>query len=430
MSKNIVFVGGAALAALLLAMFVPSFFGVTATWASRFGWGVVVALPVALLSFLGLHFENKDGKAATEAVKQDFGRLKRDYVKLKDSVEESRNKVVQVTSLINTLSGIAKATNQSLETKKVITFIMDILQRQLGAKKASLWLVDPETGKIDFEDGIGWKDDEKAEAEVTMGRGVIGHSIANGLYLDRVIIRQDPTLAALKKDTGVPSILCSPLLHNNEAIGALNIEDVDRRRHADSKDDSRLMVFVSSLAAMAIKNARMFGETRDRANTDGLTKLYTHRYFQDAFDAELRRADRYGDFVSIILTDIDHFKKFNDTYGHQIGDLVLKETADVFKQAVREMDIVARYGGEEFTIVLPQTNKTGAVKLADRLRQAVEKREYQTEKGVLHVTISLGVSTFPVDARDKTELIKLADQALYGAKEGGRNCVRFHRPQA
>lgn len=430
MTKNIAFVAGAAILALLLAVFAPSFFGVTASWSNRFAWGLIVAIPAGVMAFLGVHFEQKEGKEAVAAVRQDMGRLKRDYVKLKDSVEASRHKVVQVTSLINTLSGIAKATNQSLETKKVITFVMDILQRQLGARKASLWLVDPETGKIDFEDGIGWKEDDKAEAEVTMGRGPIGHSIANGIYLDRVIIRQDPTLAALKKDAGVPSIMCSPLLHNNEAIGALNIEEVDRKRHADSKDDSRLMEFVASLAAMAIKNARMFGETRERANTDGLTKLFTHRYFQDAFDAELRRADRYGDFVSIILTDIDHFKKFNDTYGHQIGDLVLKETAQVFKQAVREMDIVARYGGEEFTIVLPQTNKTGAVKLADRLRQAVEKRAYETEKGTLHVTISLGVSTFPVDAREKTQLIKLADQALYGAKEGGRNCVRFHRPQA
>jgi len=429
MSKNVVFVAGAALVALMLAMFAPSFFGISAPLQHRFAWGLIVAVPAAGLAFLGVHFENKDAKASNDVIMQDFGRLKRDYVKLKDSVEESRHKVVQVTSLINTLSSIAKATNQSLESKKVIGFVMEILQRQLGAKRASLWLVDPETGKVEFEDGTGWTESDRTEAEVVIGRGVVGHAIANGLYLDRSIVKQDPTLAGLKKDGAVPSVMCSPLIHNNEVIGALNVEEVDRRRHTDSKDDSRLMEFVASLAAMAIKNARMFGETRERANTDGLTKLFTHRYFQDAFDADLRRADRYGDFVSLILTDIDHFKKFNDTYGHQIGDLVLKETAGVFKQAVREMDICARYGGEEFVIVLPQTNKTGAVKLADRLRQFVEGRDYTTDKGILHVTISLGVATFPVDAREKPTLIKLADQALYAAKEGGRNCVRFHRPQ-
>jgi two-component system cell cycle response regulator len=187
----------------------------------------------------------------------------------------------------------------------------------------------------------------------------------------------------------------------------------------------RLLEFVASLAAMAIKNARVFSEARDRANTDGLTRLATHRHFQDTFDAELRRAERYGDFLSVVITDIDHFKKFNDTYGHQIGDLVLRETAAVFRAAVRDMDLVARYGGEEFACILPNTNKAGAVKLAERLRQAVEARQYQTERGVLRVAISLGVATFPVDAKEKVQLIKLADGALYQAKESGRNRVCY-----
>jgi two-component system, cell cycle response regulator len=144
----------------------------------------------------------------------------------------------------------------------------------------------------------------------------------------------------------------------------------------------------------------------------------------------MRRAERYGGCCSLILTDIDHFKKFNDTHGHQIGDLVLRETAACFKAAGLDKDaMLARYGGEEFVVVLPQVAKADAAHVAELLRRAVEAREYATDKGVLKVTISLGVSSFPEDARRKPQLIESADHALYRAKHAGRNRVQVAGPE-
>jgi two-component system cell cycle response regulator len=137
----------------------------------------------------------------------------------------------------------------------------------------------------------------------------------------------------------------------------------------------------------------------------------------------LGRADRHNFPVSLILTDIDHFKKVNDTYGHPIGDEVLRRVAAILNARARKIDIVARYGGEEFAIVLEGTDKAGARQLAERIRVEVAQQAFPTGKGkaTFQATLSLGVASYPEDARAKEEIIALADQSLYAAKHGGRN---------
>jgi diguanylate cyclase (GGDEF)-like protein len=160
------------------------------------------------------------------------------------------------------------------------------------------------------------------------------------------------------------------------------------------------------------------------ANRDGLTGLYNHRYFHEKLSQDFLRAKRYHEYLSCILFDIDHFKKFNDTYGHQTGDVVLKALASVIERSTRESDVAARYGGEEFAIVLYHTDRRAAYEAAERLRQAVESNEVEDNGNVLRVTISLGIATFPHEKiHDSKELIEYADQALYKAKENGRNRV-------
>lgn len=158
------------------------------------------------------------------------------------------------------------------------------------------------------------------------------------------------------------------------------------------------------------------------AITDGLTGLFVHRYFQGALERELIRAKRYGTETSLLLFDIDHFKKFNDTYGHQMGDVVIAEVAGIVRGTIRDnLDIASRYGGEEFTVILPETATKQAFFVAERLRHAVEAHNFRNGDTVVKVTISIGVSTFPVHSMERLELIRLADEALYRSKEGGRN---------
>jgi diguanylate cyclase (GGDEF)-like protein len=165
-------------------------------------------------------------------------------------------------------------------------------------------------------------------------------------------------------------------------------------------------------------------QLQEMANRDGLTGLYNHRYFHEQLSQDFLRAKRYHENLSCILFDIDFFKKFNDTYGHQTGDVVLKALATVIQRATRESDLAARYGGEEFAIVLYYTDGAAAYQAAERLRTMVESHEVQDNGNVLRVTISVGVATFPHEKiHDSKELIEHADQALYKAKDNGRNRV-------
>jgi len=176
-------------------------------------------------------------------------------------------------------------------------------------------------------------------------------------------------------------------------------------------------------AAQAVLRAQLYEQMEKMATTDGLTGLFNHRTFQSKTDEALAQARRYDRRCALILTDIDHFKAVNDTYGHPTGDVVLKQVARVLKQKARDTDIVARYGGEEFAIVMPETDLAGARAIAERIRKAVMTEAFQTELGPLKVTLSLGVATFPDLGADKQALIDLADQCLYHAKRHGRNQV-------
>ncbi|WP_456385221.1 sensor domain-containing diguanylate cyclase [Desulfolithobacter sp.] len=167
------------------------------------------------------------------------------------------------------------------------------------------------------------------------------------------------------------------------------------------------------------------------ANIDGLTEVHNHRYFQNFLDQEINRSIRNEGVVSILLLDIDHFKQFNDNYGHQTGDFILKELCRVIKEQIREYDLLARYGGEEFIIVLPETGPEEAVAVAEKLRQAVEAYPFDDGTNVYRVTISIGVASAKPSGRDfkKNEFIGLADEALYEAKNKGRNQVVLYRPK-
>lgn len=167
------------------------------------------------------------------------------------------------------------------------------------------------------------------------------------------------------------------------------------------------------------------------ANKDGLTNLYNHRCFQELLSKELSRAKRFNEFISLLFLDVDHFKRFNDTYGHQMGDVVLKSMAQLITDSVREMDIPARYGGEEFSVILPTADRDTAKEIGERIRKIVESQVFKMDKTEVHVTVSIGVASFPDPTIEQPrDLIEHADQALYAAKEGGRNRVQVFHPDS
>ncbi|HTT69899.1 MAG TPA: sensor domain-containing diguanylate cyclase [Anaeromyxobacteraceae bacterium] len=218
---------------------------------------------------------------------------------------------------------------------------------------------------------------------------------------------------------GLASLKVLPLRAGDEVLGTLVLGA--RSAEAYRGDVARQLEVVALQAGDSILRARLFEATERLATTDGLTGLVNHRTLQARLDEHLRAAERYGKKVSFLLLDIDHFKAVNDTYGHPTGDLVLKGIARLLQTEARTTDVAARYGGEELALVMPETDRAGAVRTAERIREKVEQAVFQSEQGELRVTLSIGVSTFPEDGRKKGELIALADEGLYLAKRHGRN---------
>jgi diguanylate cyclase (GGDEF)-like protein len=187
---------------------------------------------------------------------------------------------------------------------------------------------------------------------------------------------------------------------------------------------SIVLSFALSFLAKYLIKSRDFEYQYKLATIDGLTELYNHRYFQETLTNQVEIAKRYKQVFSLIMIDIDYFKKFNDNYGHQAGDAVLKQVARLLKKNSRTTDFVCRYGGEELCIILPNTTAEEALFNAKRINKAVEDMEVELNNSVKgKVTISVGVATFPDNALTPEDLIKHADKGLYYAKENGRNQV-------
>lgn len=221
---------------------------------------------------------------------------------------------------------------------------------------------------------------------------------------------------------GAKSVLVLPLLRGDAVLGAISL--VSGRSGQYPNELREMLTVIGHQVGVSIQNARMYQSMETRASTDGLTGLTNHREFQERLGRLHDLSERSGRTYALILTDIDHFKSINDTYGHPVGDQVLKRVAAVFRGRARKVDIVARYGGEEFVLVLPDTSGEGAEHVANQLREEIAAQVMTSEHGNFKITISMGVADYPMDDTNRMNLIEKADQALYYCKEHGRNCVR------
>ena len=219
------------------------------------------------------------------------------------------------------------------------------------------------------------------------------------------------------------SFLSLPVISHNRLLGVMNFS----RPGTDSFTgmEIQLLNSLASQVGVAIENARLFAKTKELSVTDELTHVYNRRHFQTMLQMEQKRAKRFNRNMSLLMVDVDRFKKYNDSHGHLEGDRVLEEIAKILSENVREVDTVARYGGEEFSIILTHTSSEEAAQVGEKLRRLVEEHPFKYEKNTRHgqVTISVGVANFPDDAETMEELINNADMALYQAKGAGRNRV-------
>jgi diguanylate cyclase (GGDEF)-like protein len=189
-------------------------------------------------------------------------------------------------------------------------------------------------------------------------------------------------------------------------------------------DTARFMGTVAHLAHVVVENSRLFERVQNLSMRDSLTDLYNHRHSINLVSNEIQRVGRYQENFSILMIDVDHFKRVNDEHGHPAGDAVLRELATVIKDTLRTVDAIGRYGGEEFIAVLPHTAYDEARMTADRVRSRVAAHSFRTGLAPIAVTVSVGVATYPSEKVDSANtLVREADLALYRAKQAGRNRV-------
>ncbi|MGE0268868.1 MAG: GGDEF domain-containing protein [Candidatus Omnitrophota bacterium] len=207
-----------------------------------------------------------------------------------------------------------------------------------------------------------------------------------------------------------------PLKSKDTQMGYIRIDDLNPQ-------DKEKAAILCHQFALALRRVRLYEEIERTAITDSLTDMYTRRYTLQRLEEEIGRSKARRFSLAFLMIDVDRFKDCNDNYGHLVGDQILREIGQIIKQSTREIDIPGRFGGEEFCVVLPDTDIKGAKYVAERIRSVAEGRVVKAYDATLSVTVSIGIATFPADARKKDELIDKADWSLYKAKKQGRNRV-------
>ena len=392
---------------------------------------VAGAIVAGLMSFLtdmllNKKQEPKPGEKTIDDYKAELIRRKKESQKISGQMEETKNRVLALSSLMVSLSNMAKVVGSTLDPREVIDITMENVIRNMKATKAAIILVDSDTQQLNLSNHHGWDAAEVQAFSCNMGEGIVGYVAEKNVVVDSESLKADPNLSQMTKFTGKKTHICAPLATKDAMLGVLNIEAVESKKTENKADEMRLVTILTSLAAMAIQNARMFKKTQEWATIDALTGLHNRRAMLDFFEQEIKRADNEGHEVAFFMSDIDHFKGFNDTYGHAIGDFVLAGVAQQYKVVTREGDLAGRYGGEEFGQILPKTDKPEAKKVAEQLRKNIENKKFSTEAGELSVTLSVGVASYPEDGSTLEAVRDAADDMLYVCKESGRNkvCVR------
>jgi diguanylate cyclase (GGDEF)-like protein len=293
-----------------------------------------------------------------------------------------------------------------------------------GARSAALvrWSTEGDGGEIAYAtEGTGLR----APAPLD-GASIVGEACRAG----KLQVLEDTRTTALGRGIyGVPrtvqepgSVAIVPIVREDRILGAIVLEAGEAK--ALTLEEARNLTVLAALVASSLELAWQFSEVDRRARTDPLTGLWNRQHFGEQLQQALSVADRRGSPVSLVLVDIDHFKRVNDTWGHQAGDAVLKQVARMLQDGVREIDICVRYGGEEIALLLPDADSQSAVDVADRLRLRICAQPIRHGAADIQVTASFGVATYPETVKARDQLFPAADKALYIAKHEGRNRVR------
>jgi diguanylate cyclase (GGDEF)-like protein len=303
-----------------------------------------------------------------------------------------------------------------------LNLLCDMATEIATCEKSLVYFWDEGQEQMELRLVRGIEKDQPALREVSAGNVLNLWVVQYGrpLLISRGYHRQADSLLEVMNAT---SALVVPLFVSNRVIGSLQL--FTGKTEGFQREDAQLL-WIMSLVSENLLTRESANEGLIRfAFTDYLTGLKTRGYFEQQLDLEFKRAERRRQKFALLMIDIDHFKRLNDTFGHHVGDQMLRDVTSILMKDMREVDTVARYGGEEFVMILPETTESGAVYVAQRLRKTVEQAKFfaGSPHEIQHLTISIGVAVYDTDAQFKRDLIEFADAAMYAAKHNGRNRV-------
>lgn len=373
-----------------LGMLMAMLYKQTGIWGATLLFLPVLSLNYLLKLYINLEIANKELSALYQVAKRLGGSL----------------------DLTKTLNLILK------ETKRIINYHTGIIYLWIEEEQ----ILVPAAIQSPYEERL-------RNVSLKLGEGIIGFAAKSGEATVVIDTKMDPRVDAneLGINQFLRSMLIVPLMVDNQIIGVVVIGK--KSPGGFSGKQLQVLTILGGQAAVAMANSMLYKRIEKLAVTDGLTKLFNHRFFYQRIEEEFERGFRYKSTFSLILMDIDYFKKFNDTYGHMAGDIVLASVAKTIKETIRTVDLAARYGGEEFAVLLPETGEESALIIAERIRKNIQ--ELSVDIGSKHqsvrITISVGVATYPDDAKEIMQLIERTDKALYFSKSRGKNKVSSYR---
>jgi diguanylate cyclase (GGDEF)-like protein len=317
---------------------------------------------------------------------------------------------------LEAINAVAKKTTRVLDLDELLTIVCRLLLDWFRVDHVAVLLAEGDALRIRAHEGR-LTPNLAMGAILSPGLGLGARSLATGRsVIENDVHGVDGYIAGFAE---TKSEMCVPLIIFGEKLGVLALESA--ARNAFDPEDIQPLESVADICAAAIQNAHNFDRMKQLAYVDGLTGIHNRRYFEMRIVEELERAARFQGRMSLIMLDIDNFKKMNDEFGHLLGDEMLRAVSTILKQQLRKMDMVCRYGGDEFAIVVPETAGESAMRVAEKLRRQIETHFFP---GVPRpATISCGVADYPAHGVTRDEIVAAADAALYLAKQAGRNRV-------
>lgn len=333
--------------------------------------------------------------------------------------------------VLRDLLSVAQVVVASLDLDEVLQNILFSAMGVMDMPAGSIALYDEDASALELHAHAGLSASFTNKARWRVKEGGLTHRI----LMEGELFIVEETVGAtffnnpLAVGEGIRSLIAVPLKIQAKMVGILYLDDFKPRTFSEGR--LRMLSLLASFASMSIDNARLHAQTRALACTDGLTGLYNHRQFMQMLDEQLRRATRYSEPLSLLMFDVDNFKKFNDSYGHPTGDKVLVTVGCVLRKSLRSFDLSFRYGGEEFVAILPDTDLEHAICVAERIRVSIERESGRMLEGVAPhgVTVSVGVASYPRDGEGE-KLLDVVDQLLYKAKASGKNAVHYRSDPA